>query len=151
MKLNFAPVLRIIAERYQLSPGDLHKVLNKVVPDLSRRAVAYWLTDPGEKNARRCDRHWVSLLLFSLMLDGKISAKDARLYIGFMDKVNSFANMKGPGHILLDPQSPLHMDVVNLILDSSERRQMALDKQTKPQRKSKGEFPIPIISSGDEN
>ena len=131
MKLNFSPFLLKIASDFKMSPGDIHKGLEKVVPGgISRRAVGYWFADPSDVSSRRCDSHWISLLLMSLQLEGRLKKSDVQHYLKAMESISSFVSFdkkaKRKSKSSDNALSSEHMSLLHQVLDRSERRRNKL-------------------------
>jgi hypothetical protein len=131
MKLNYSPFLLKIADDFEYSPGDIHKALEKVAPDgISRRAVGYWFADPSDAASRRCDSHWVSLLLMSLQMEGKLKKSEVKHYINAMEAISNFVSNDKKGKRknkeAVNALSSEHMSLLHQVLDRSERSRSSL-------------------------
>ena len=117
-----------------MSPGDIHKALEKVVPGgISRRAVGYWLADPSDASSRRCDSYWISLLLMSLQMEGKLKKSEVKHYLKSMEAISSFVSFnkkaKRKSKESVNALSSEHMSLLHQVLDRSERRRNMLGHQ----------------------
>ena len=117
-----------------MSPGDIHKALEKVVPGgISRRAVGYWLADPSDASSRRCDSCWISLLLMSLQMEGKLKKSEVEHYLKSMEAISSFVSFdkktKRKSKESVSALSSEHMSLLHQVLDRSERRRNMLGHQ----------------------
>ena len=126
MKLNYSPFLLKIASDFKMSPGDIHKALEKVVPGgISRRAVGYWFADPSDASSRRCDSHWVSLLLMSLQIQSKMKKSEVEHYLKAMEAISSFVSFdkkaKRNNKASAKGLASEHMTLLHQVLDCSER------------------------------
>jgi len=131
MKLNFSPFLLKIASDFEMSPGDIHKALEKVVPGgISRRAVGYWFADPSGASSRRCDSYWISLLLMSLQMEGKLKKSEVEHYLKAMEAISSFVSFnkkaKRKSKSSNNALSSEHMSLLHQVMDRSERRRNML-------------------------
>jgi hypothetical protein len=131
MKLNYSPFLLKIAADFKLSPGDIHKALEKVVPGgISRRAVGYWLADPSDASSRRCDSYWISLLLMSLQMEGKLKKSEVVHNLKAMEAISDFVSFdkkaKRKNKASANALSSDHMSLLQQVLDRSERRRNIL-------------------------
>ena len=131
MKLNYSPFLLKIASDFEMSPGDVHKALEKVVPGgISRRAIGYWFADPSDASSRRCDSYWISLLLMSLQMEGKLKKSEVEHYLKAMEAISSFVSFnkkaKRKSKSSNNALSSEHMSLLHQVMDRSERRRNML-------------------------
>ncbi len=120
-----------IASDFKMSPGDIHKALEKVAPGgISRRAIGYWLADPSDASSRRCDSYWISLLLMSLQMEGKLKKSEVKRYLEAMEVISSFVSFgkkaKHKNKVSASALPSEHMSLLHQVLDRSERRRNKL-------------------------
>jgi len=131
MKLNYSPFLLKIAADFKMSPGDIHKALEKVAPGgISRLAVGYWCSDLIDASSRRCDSHWISLLLMSLQMEGRLKKSEVGHYLNAMEAISNFVSFdkkaKRKYKTSAKALSSEHMSLLHQVLDRSERRRNML-------------------------
>lgn len=114
MKPDYAPLLVEIAGRYQLAPIDVVHAIHEAAPgSVSRRAVGYWMAGGGRAGIRRCAPEWVSLLLFGLQLQGKLSQEEHASYRQLLHEIADGFKL-GPGEQMTC--SPLALRMISLAL-----------------------------------
>ncbi len=100
---------------------------------ISRRAIGYWFADPSDASSRRCDSYWISLLLMSLQMEGKIKKPEVALYLKAMEAISNFVSFnkkaKRKSKSSNNALSSEHMSLLHQVLDRSERRRNVLGNE----------------------